>query len=66
VWTDWVLVLGWIECECEYVALFILGLDLMKWVLDWVMMDWVMRKVGLKIIISGWALTRFRNRVGFH
>ena len=29
-------------------------------------LNWVMRKVGLKIIKSGWALTRFRNRVGFH
>jgi hypothetical protein len=33
---------AWIECRCECEAFFILGLGLMKWVLDW-----VMRKVGL-------------------
>jgi hypothetical protein len=27
---------AWIECKCECEALFILGLGLMKWVLDWV------------------------------
>jgi hypothetical protein len=35
---------AWIECRCECEAFFILGLGLMKWVLDW-----VMRKVGLMV-----------------
>jgi hypothetical protein len=50
---------AWIECECKCEALFILGLGLMKWV-----SDWVVRKVGLKVIKLGWALARFSLESG--